>query len=215
MKLRRLITLTTTATLAALLSACGGGGETGPAWAKDAKAELTEEVFVSYYGVCFNIGDYPVRDVLTRVAKTGTVEVFKEEYRFYKGSTCDEANPAFAYRLPDLTLQWDGTEAVDAATGYTAKQVTASRTASATVFTALANDIVFKQLEGDKTSANWPARNDPEAIELPNTYEAELYKDLYLNRAGKIYFGNRNGVQTDAYPTKLNSAVSELFSIEP
>jgi hypothetical protein len=207
MKLRRLIQLTASVATAAVLSACGGGGDAGPQWAQDTKATLSATGVKSYTTPCFeqpsSTGGYSEASVLVTF-KTANGNYEQVQPTVYKGLGCTAANIAVVRKYP-AALVTDDSTFVDPDLSLITKRQTKISPGGDLVVVVVDPTVTVER----KTNPNNLA--DYFEITLPNVamfqesalFAPRTYRNLAAYQRDTLYWGDTVGIDDDVYPTRL------------
>lgn len=226
MKLRRLIQLTASVATAAVLSACGGGGETGPQWAQDTKSALAKPTpynIKSYATACEALdADHSYAAVLvTYQTSEGDFEQVHNNY--YDGLECGAANVAMVVKLPASKVTANGTF-IDPDLGLTTTRQT-KVTAGGEVIIVKVNPQItverFTDEQGDYYGIYLPPQPGSSAGGFQTTQPIPVSAGTQLDLAAfddggnTLYWGDTSASATldnDGFPTQLNP---QTFTLVP
>ncbi len=225
MKLRRLIQLTASVATAAVLSACGGGGETGPQWAQEVNDALTGKPYniKSYATACEALdADHSYATVLvTYQSSEGDFEQVHNNY--YDGLECGDANVAMVVKLPTSKVTANGTF-IDPVLGLTATRQTKVTAGGEVVIVKVNPQITVERLTdelGDYYGIFLPPQPGSSAggyqTTQPTPVSAGTQLDLvaYDDGGNTLYWGNTSvgaAVDDDGFPTQL---YPQTFTLVP
>jgi hypothetical protein len=217
MKFSRSLQLTLSVAALMALTACGGGGESGPTWAQGTKQTIqTEGLAASRYdtacGDYGGIGLYSSKDTIVLGFLEGKPYTATEQ-NYYQGTTCDDKDLLVTVRYPKAFVTDTGTY-VDAESGVATAQQSVLRPAGNTeVINIAASTTVQKGSD---------AQGDFYYIELvnllpeflpqgpsftpPASFPEQQFYDLLGRKGNTIYLGDQSTVDeaVSPYPTKLN-----------
>lgn len=226
MKLRRLIQLTASVATAAVLSACGGGGETGPQWAQDTKSALAKPTpynIKSYASACEPLDiDHSFSFVLvTYQTSEGDFEQVQNNY--YDGLVCGDANVAMVVKLPTSKVTANGTF-VDPDLGLTTTRQT-KITAGGEVIIVKVNPLItverFTDQLGDYYGFFLPPQPGSSAGGFQSTVPTPVVAGTQLDVAAfddggnTLYWGDTSAsapLDNDGFPTQLSP---QTFTLVP
>jgi hypothetical protein len=218
MKLRRLITLTASASVAAVLSACGGGGETGPQWAKANKQALAEQVAVNiqtYATPCEDLlgGAYSSNSVLaTYQTSDGNFEQLQTNW--YVGAACTTLDLVVKY--PPSKVTSAGTF-VDPDLGLVTTRQIKDNPGGEMVLVKVGAGVTFERTSDnlsafyDVTLSAPPGATGAGNFIVRTPVSADTQKDVAAYQDDKLYWGDST-LDSDGFPTTLQQEATQVFT---
>jgi hypothetical protein len=225
MKLHRLIPLTCSVALAAALTACGGGGETGPQWAQDTKKTLAQDVAynIQTYAIpCEDIigGFYSNASVLvTYQTAEGNFEQLQQNW--YTGPNCVGSNLDLVVKYPTSKVTANGTF-VDPDLGLTTTRQTKANVGGEMVLVKVGPSVTFTREEDqlgffyDVTLSPAPGVTGAANFAVPTPLEPSEQQDVAAYQGDTLYWGDGNGtLDSNGFPTTLARDPVQVFTRIP
>jgi len=226
MKLRRLIQLTASVATAAVLSACGGGGETGPQWAQDTKSALgkpTPYNIKTYASSCEPLDiDHTFAFVLvTYQTSEGDFEQVQNNY--YDGLECVDTKVAMVVKLPTSKVTANGTF-IDPDLGLTTTRQTKTTAGGEVILVKINPLITVERLTdqlGDYYSIFLPPQPGSSAggsrptVATPISPDTQLDVAAFDDGGNTLYWGDTSAsapLDNEGFPTQLNP---QTFTLVP
>jgi len=224
MKLHRLISLTCSVALAAALTACGGGGETGPQWAQETKQTLTQ--------VAYNVQTYitPCEDVLGGFYSNASVLVtyqtaagnFEQVQRnWYTGPNCVGSNLDLVVKYPTSKVTANGTF-VDPDLGLTTTRQTKANVGGEMVLVKVGPSVTFTREEDqqgffyDVTLSPAPGVTSGASFQVPTPLDPSEQQDVAAYQGDLLYWGDSNAaLDSNGFPTTLLRDPAQVFTRIP
>jgi hypothetical protein len=218
MKLRRLITLTVSVTVAAVLSACGGGGETGPQWAKVNKQDLAQDVaynIQSYATPCEDLvgGKYSSTSVLVTYQTSGG-NFEQLQTNTYVGSGCTTLDVVVKYPTSKVTAV---STFVDPDLGLTTTRQIKANLGGEVVLVKVGAGVKFERVSDalgdfyDVTLSVAPGATGAGNFSVPTPVDPGTQKDVAAYQDNKLYWGDST-LDSDGFPTTLLQDAAQVFT---
>jgi hypothetical protein len=196
---------------AAALTACGGGGDKGPAWAQETKANLAKvhpyvKAPPAFLEECIGVGtNLSYRRSIEVLSDDGSTIVLRPTIRYYKDEECADKARAFTIYLQKDTMTVDGT-IVEAISGETARKVTHNFPTGEVIITADLDGVTVGPTPGDEANSITVSISGGQTLELERIQTGESYHDIFLIKDGFLYFGDLTPVYQDPndYPTDFD-----------
>lgn len=230
MNFRRIIQLTSSLAAALTLTACGGGGDTGPQWVQNLKESIVygqlQLPVGTFYGSCDPIfpSNVPQARMFVKVIeKSGGAYYLTNKVEYYDDLSCSQGTLAVTSTSPKARLTYvdSGDDAVSGLPYQ--KYLTVYQGGPVDFMVADGSDATVE----DDTSEGVPAKK----ITFSNGFEVfdtkisfavnETIKEIVGNNDLSLFFG-KAGTSTptsDGYPTELDTVTQNrpyrLFSITP
>ncbi len=199
------------------LTACGGGGDTGPQWAQEVKQSTaalqtgsTAQVFKG--SVCSDLGDSigQETEIYTRryyvISATTNPLQYTRVARadIYSDATCADASRELSITYPEELVTIDGT--TNLASGREVQRLTIYSPAGAISVTTLKATV-------SETPGTYILSNGREVPLLADGSEVTASQEVQIQAATSttLRYGDTEGLSADDYPTVLQF---ELFTLD-
>lgn len=197
----------------AALTACGGGGEKGPAWAQTTKANLTKaypyvKAPAAFVGECRDAGQagYSLRRAIVPISDDGTVIVQQGVIRYYASEDCNDPSRLFSIVTPKNTLTVTGT-GVDGYSGEPVRLVRANFAGGEVFVSVEADGVAVQPTPGNESNELSITYGNGLTLIVDRQQTSDIYNDIILIKDGFLYFGDLSTVDTDdpnSYPTEID-----------
>jgi hypothetical protein len=196
----------------AALTACGGGGEKGPAWAQANTANLQRVIpYVkaapAYLSECKAVGSSSLsfRKGVIVVSETSSTIIHQPVIRYYQSTDCADTTRIFTLVEQLDTLSVDGAS-TDDISGETVQKVTHNIATGEIKVTVDADGISVAPTPGDEANSLDIAIKDGPTFSLTRIQQGDSYHDIILIKDGFLYFGDLTPVEADpnTYPTQID-----------